>query len=114
MNDARDTMLERLKVDLIGPEANDEVITDRPTDRYLTGILFAHRTTISPEEDDEASDADDADYAGTSLDGVKAASTFRPSSMGLSFAVQSLGNEASLRVRVEGARYRAEEPANRG
>ncbi|MCE8511899.1 DNA helicase [Ruegeria pomeroyi] len=112
MNDARDTMLERLKVDLIGPEANDEVITDRPSDRYLTGILFAHRTTISPEEDDEASDADDADYAGTSLDGVKAASTFRPSSMGLSFAVQSLGNEASLRVRVEGARYRAEEPAN--
>lgn len=40
MIDARDTLLERMKVDLIGPEAPDELISDRPTDRYLTGILF--------------------------------------------------------------------------
>jgi len=61
MIDARDTLLERMKVDLIGPESPDELISDRPTDRYLTGILFPPRTTISPEDDDEASDADDAD-----------------------------------------------------
>ncbi|MCO4054945.1 MAG: DNA helicase [Bosea sp.] len=111
MIDARDTLLQRMKVDLIGPEAPDELISDRPTDRYLTGILFPPRTTISPEDDDEASDADDADAVGTALDGVKAASAFRPTSAGLSFAVQPSGSAPRLRVRVEGARYRSESTA---
>lgn len=114
MIDARDTLLERMKVDLIGPEAPDELISDRPTDRYLTGILFPPRTTISPEDDDEASDADDADGVGTALDGVKAASAFRPSSAGLSFAVRSTGSTPRLRVRVEGARYRPENVRDEG
>lgn len=111
MIDARDTLLQRMKVDLIGPEAPDELISDRPTDRYLTGILFPPRTTISPEDDDEASDADDADAVGTALDGVKAASAFRPTSAGLSFAVQPSGSAPRLRVRVDGARYRSESTA---
>ena len=110
MNDARDILQERLKTDLIGPGAPDEVISDRPTDRYLAGILFAPRTGASPEDDDEAADADDADGTGTSLDGVKAASTFRPSSAGLSFAVRPLGDNPTLRITVEGARYSAESP----
>lgn len=111
MIDARDTLLERLKVDLIGPEEPNELISDRPTDRYLTGILFPPRTSISPEDDDEASDADDADAVGTALDGVKAASAFRPSSAGLSFAVRPSGSAPRLRVRVDGARYRPESAA---
>jgi len=114
MTDARNTLLERLKTDLIGPKTVDEIISDRPTDRYLTGILFAPKTSFSAEEDDEASDADNADGPGTALDGVKAASTFRPSSAGLSFAVQPTGDSPSLRVRIEGARYLAEgSPGNR-
>ncbi|WP_171615374.1 helicase-related protein [Ruegeria sp. HKCCD6428] len=112
MIDARDTLLERMKVDLIGPEEPNELISDRPTDRYLTGILFPPRTTISPEDDDEASDADDADAVGTALDGVKAASAFRPSSAGLSFAVRPSGSAPRLRVRVDGARYRPESAAD--
>lgn len=108
MIDARDVIQERLKVDLIGPAALDELISDRPTDRYLTGILFPPRTAISPDDDDEASDADDADSVGTALDGVKAASAFRPSSAGLSFAVDPAGSAPRLRVRVDGARYRPE------
>lgn len=108
MIDARDIIQDRLRVDLIGPAALDELILDRPTDRYLTGILFPPRTAISPDDDDEASDADDADAVGTALDGVKAASAFRPSSAGLSFAVHPAGSAPRLRVRVDGARYRGE------
>ncbi|PZF75857.1 DNA helicase [Aestuariivirga litoralis] len=108
MTDARDTLLDRMKVDLIGPEAPDELISDRPTDRYMTGILFPPRTTTQPEDDDEASDADDSDSVGTALDGVKAISAFRPSSAGLSFAIQPSGSAPRLRVRVKGARYRPE------
>lgn len=108
MVDVRDTLLGRMKVDLIGPEKLDELISDRPTDRYLTGILFPPRTSISAEDDDEASDADDAEGTGTALDGVKAASSFRPSSAGLSFAIRCVGATPKLRVKVEGARYRPE------
>jgi hypothetical protein len=114
MIDPRDILLERMKVDLIGPGAPDELITDRPTDRYLTGILFPPRTTISPDDDDEASDADDADGVGTALDGVKAASAFRPSSAGLSFAVRPTGSAPRLRVRIDGARYRREKIIDEG
>jgi len=112
MIDARDTLLERMKIDLIGPATPDELISDRPTDRYLTGILFPPRVAISPEDDDEASDADDSDEVGTALDGVKAASAFRPSSAGLSFAVQPEGPAPVIRVRIDGARYRPEGAAD--
>lgn len=106
--EARDILVERLRVDLIGPQEQEELIPDRPTDRYTTGILFARRTKVSPEDDDEASDADDADATGTALDGVKAASAFRPSSAGLSFAILPTGSAPVLRVRLDGARYRPE------
>ena len=112
MVDARDSLFERMKVDLTGPASPDELISDRPTDRYLTGILFPPRTGISPEDDDEASDADDADGVGTALDGVKAASTFRPSSAGLSFAVSAVGERPLLRLHIEGARYRPVDGSN--
>lgn len=107
MVEARDILVARMRTDLIGPGETSEIIGDRPTDRYLTGILFPPRTGVSAEEDDEAADADDAEFSGTSLDGVKAASTFRPSSAGLSFAVQPTVSHASLGIVIEAARYRA-------
>ena len=39
----RDLFVERLAMDLIGPGSPCEVISDRPSDRYLTGILFPRR-----------------------------------------------------------------------
>ena len=36
----RDRYVDRVREDLIGPVQPDETIEDRPTDRYLTGILF--------------------------------------------------------------------------
>ncbi|MGO7273043.1 DNA helicase [Rhizobium ruizarguesonis] len=105
MSDVRDTLVERMKVDLMGPESPEEVISDRPTDRYLTGILFPPRTAIPAEEDDEAADSEDSEVNGTALDGVKAASTFRPSTAGLSFAVEPADGSPVLRVKVDGARY---------
>ncbi len=106
MVDARDVLLARMKTDLIGPGEDNEIISDRPSDRYLTGILFPARTEVSPEEDDESAEADNAEFAGTSLDGVKTASSFRPSSAGLSFAVQPTSSRASLKISVRAARYR--------
>lgn len=111
MPDARDLLLSRMRTDLVGPGSESEVISDRPTDRYLTGILFPPRTGVSPEEDDESAEADNPEFSGTSLDGVKTASTFRPSSAGLSFAVRPTSPRASIRVSVRAARYRAADKA---
>lgn len=109
MVEARDVLLARMKTDLIGPGEHKEIISDRPTDRYLTGILFPPRTEVSPDEDDESAEADNPEFAGTSLDSVKTASTFRPSSAGLSFAVRPMSSRASLKISVKTARYRKAE-----
>ena len=45
--EARRLILDRLKTDLIGPSYGDEEkIDDRPSDRYLTGILFPQNFLI--------------------------------------------------------------------
>lgn len=104
--EARDILLARMKTDLIGPGEDNETISDRPTDRYLTGILFPPRTEVSPDEDDEFAEADNPEFAGTSLDSIKTASTFRPSSAGLSFAIRPMSSRASLKISIQAARYR--------
>lgn len=105
--DIRDDILDRLTEDLLGPTEEEEVITDRPSDRYLTGILFPVRTEASPKEDDSSAEVVEDDTAGTGLDSIRAGSAFRPSSAGLSFAVQPNAETLStvLVVTVEAGRY---------
>lgn len=107
VEDAREIVLERLKADLMGPASQDEVISDRPSDRYLTGILFARRTDLPPEEDDESGEsAEKEEGESLGLDAVRACSTFRPSSAGISFAAaMAAEGPARLRLRVSGGRY---------
>ena len=50
---SREAILARLEEDLVGPGAEDELLRELPTDRYLTGILYPQRTTISADEDEE-------------------------------------------------------------
>lgn len=47
----REILLERLQQDLIGPHAEDEVLRSRPSDIYLTGILWPRKTLMGAEED---------------------------------------------------------------
>ena len=105
MNDPRSVIIRRLETDLIGPKEAEELIDDRPTDRYLTGILFPQRSVLSPDEDDEAGEVGEPKDIGTGLDGIKASSQFRPSSAGLSFAVLPTGDTPVLKVTVNSARY---------
>lgn len=109
MNDPRNTLFKRLETDLIGPRETEELIEDRPTDRYVTGILFPQRSVVSADEDDEAGEASEPEDVGTGLDAIKASSQFRPSSAGLSFAVLPSGETPVLEVTVSGARYELEE-----
>jgi len=86
----REHIVERLRVDLIGPRAADEVLRARASDIYLTGILWPRNTEIAPEEDERLAQApgkgDDGDDAADTA--VPAAVPMRrPSTAGVSFAV---------------------------
>lgn len=101
----RDLFVERLAMDLIGPGSPDEVISDRPSDRYLTGILFPPRTVLGAEQDEDAETAGDLE-GGPGSEAVAGANVARPSTAGLSFAVRPEPSSlACITVRVAGGRY---------
>jgi hypothetical protein len=93
-------LIDELKRDLVGPAAPDEELTDRPTIRYLTGILYPPRTAMEAEQDNESSEApegdDDVDL------GTLMAAAFNPSAIGLSFAAR---NDTNLRAEIRCAVY---------
>ena len=107
----RDTIVCRLREDLMGPSAEFEVLSDRPTQLYSTGILYPQDTPIEVEEDldhgltvNESEDAaSDPDTAGVPLYAAQ-----KPSVAGLSFAVRSDASEGTPRVefRVQCATYK--------
>ena len=105
--DPREQVLSRFSVDLIGPREPEETIVSRPSDVYLTGILWPRNTALAPEEDEHLSVAqggkeegeDAADQAQAQAVPMK-----RPSTAGLSFAASSDGTPR-IRVAVRFATY---------
>ncbi|GAB4105900.1 hypothetical protein GCM10028790_49190 [Micromonospora taraxaci] len=104
----RDELTEQLVLDVLGPAGGaDEILTDQPMNSYLTGVLFPQR-----ESEDAAEDAaeSDIDLVSARLDkdeqpdiGVSLANVQRPSTMGLTFAVDS--RCGSLTIWVQAAVY---------
>lgn len=112
----RSRLLERLAQDLVGPKAGpEETIDERPSARYLTGILYPQQTEFLEEEDEQieaengpGSEADDSDQQATSL-----FRSFKPAACGFSFSVE--GDEgADLRLAVAYGRYTASEVETEG
>lgn len=110
-NQLRDRVLNRLIEDLVGPMGSDEVLTDRPSRRYSTGILYPRGSRITAEEDrdgglaanepeDAASEPDDSS--------VSLYATLKPSTAGLSFAIKPVRADAppTVDIRVQCAVYR--------
>lgn len=108
--DVRELLLQRMAEDLIGPAAPDEVLTDRPADRYLTGILYPQRYPVGPDQDEslEMQDADDEEPIGGEPDSVGLASTMRPASAGISFAAVGGSSHAPVvSIRISCGTYKA-------
>ena len=99
----RGDLCEALRVDLIGPASDDELLEEPPLDRYVTGILYpalADGNGTGPEAQDDVAD-DDGDRA---ADPAVAMSNIQyPTSAGVSFAVAPEVEE--IRVKIEAARY---------
>lgn len=103
--DPRTILQERLTEDLVGPSHEGDGIAERPSDRYVTGILFPQGAEIPGDENDGnlgaqgMDDDDDADDSPPPITGG-----LRPSSCGLSFALTMDGPPALL-IKVTCARY---------
>ena len=112
----RAEILNRLEEDLIGPSELEELLTERPTDRYLTGILYPPDQRVPDDDADESSEAVGGPDAAESINsGVGLARTIRPSSIGLSFRVT--GTPASVVIDISMGRYERteiQESANGG
>lgn len=110
---ARDYMVDRLRKDLIGG-SDETLISDRPLNRYVAGILFPRQAEESVEDHDVA-DPDDASAAGDDKgDWDPAVSLSRvrfPSSMGLTCAVD-VASTHTINIRVTAASFCIEEGAD--
>jgi len=105
---ARETLEQFLTRDLIGPQGNpDEVIKARPTDQYMTGALFPREADEEGERErsDEANEDRDsaADGEGSPGDAIAMNAMKRPSSMGISFALE--GDRPRIELECSAARY---------
>lgn len=112
----RDLLARRLHEDLIGPRSADEVLTDRPSDVYLTGILWPQRTRMTGEEDDRLAvggsiGADDSHE--TDATAVPVTSIQKPSVAGVSFCFVSEGT-GQVHLVCRFAQYRFAEAAGKG
>jgi Helicase conserved C-terminal domain len=106
----RDRLVERLIEDLMGPLEENEILGDRPTQRYSTGILYPRGSRITAQEDEDGGvQAGEADEATSTQDdpGVSLHATVKPSVAGLSFAVKAAGQSGlvTIEIRVRCALY---------
>lgn len=104
----REALLDRLKRDLIGPYAQNEVLNSRPSDVYLTGILWPHETRMGAEEDEHfgLSGAEDGETdGGGEEEEISLAGLSRPCSAGVSFAARAVEGGADVDVSVRFATY---------
>ncbi len=111
MSTFRDGVVKRMIQDLAGPLQPDEILTDRPSQRYSTGILYPRGSRIQPEENEDGGLAvNESDDSASAPDegGVSLHAALKPSVAGLSFAVKaaSQGKPPSVVAGISCASYK--------
>ncbi|WP_235923341.1 helicase-related protein [Brucella tritici] len=110
----RDVLVRRLNEDLLGPRRVDETLFDRPSDVYLTGILWPQRTEMAGEDDDTLAAggvAGGGDGESNEADSVPINSVQKPCVAGVSFC--AAGEPARADIRVRFGRYTVKEQEER-
>lgn len=105
--EVRKLLIERLRLDLLGPEKPDEELRqdretregDTPLSRYLVGILYPAGSLVAPEEDDSANNGGDGEEDDTPDPPMQITGIPKPSSIGLSFAVADDAKEILVEFR---------------
>lgn len=100
----RENIISRIEQDLLGPHKRDEVLQGervRPSDIYLTGILWTFGDRMGGQDDDGSEGEDEQDDAPSSASPV---GQQRPCSMGVSFCTDN-SDVASVDIEVRFATY---------
>jgi len=110
----RDLLTARLAEDLIGPFDPGETIEGRPSDVYLTGILWPQNTAVPPDQDERLSVAGGDGEGDSSVETDEASQPSasqmrRPSTAGISFACASAEDAPSVIVEIQCGRYEPHE-----
>lgn len=106
--EARQRLLQTLRLELLGPEAPEEKLRESPLTRYATGMLAPFGTDIPDDErDDQLTTVGDDEEAGSVDFGPPMSQAITPSSIGLSFLVPS--GTRKLSVLAKWGDYRVEE-----
>lgn len=92
----RARLLDALKIDLVGPEAPEEVLSQSPATRYLVGMLAPRGTGLSADEDEGLTATSEGDEGQET--GPRTAQELTPSSVGLSFIVDLDCDAISVRA----------------
>lgn len=108
---ARSKLVNALKLELLGPEAEDEQLRESPLTRYVTGMLGPFGSSVPAQEHDEAfaAGADDEE-AGAVETLAPMSQALNPSSIGLSFLVPA--NTTKLLIDASWGDYEATEAAD--
>lgn len=103
----REEMLRRLEQDLMGPLDPSEILSSRPSDVYLTGILWPWESRMDAAEDEglATGTGDDDGSAAGEEEEVSLAGLTRPCTAGLSFAVGCEDGIPSISILVRCATY---------
>lgn len=95
----RAELLDRLRSELVGPNAEDELLDEPPAQRYLCGILWPGGITVDRGEDESFAAGAEGEESGNLETTAPLAQAMRPSSIGLSFVVE----RECVRLRVRAA-----------
>lgn len=103
----RERILSRLKTDLVGPHENHEMLKGKPSDTYLTGILWPSQTQMSPDEDEKISSQSlpKGEEAISGEEEVSFSRLIKPSVAGLSFALSGGEGSPAISVNVNFSTY---------
>src|SRR5262245_52785978 len=105
MSEGLTMLIESLERDMIGPHGGaDEEIKARPSDQYLTGMLYPRRQEESVRiEDDEDRDVADDEESAARGTAIAMGSMGRPPTAGVSFSVD--GQQPRLVIAGTAGRY---------
>src|SRR5687768_15057750 len=88
----RDIVALRLAEDLIGPRSEKEELQARPSDVYLTGILWPPRVAMAEEDEQLGTESSNTGEENDSENNaVRTRSIQKPSVAGISFSANSEG-----------------------
>lgn len=107
MYEVRDRLVNAIRQDLVGPREEMEILEESPFSTYLGAVLYPSDAGILDPEND-LDEQDDSTETSFSDPPVSLANQRYPSSLGLTFAVDT-GVSDEIGVSIRAARYRGEE-----